>query len=301
MFITTKGTMNMDGWYKLRGLLLGILILLFCSVSAQASELELTENHLLDPIYSVTKHSDGTYDIIAAVSVDGFGDDLDLKLKAVCGNMIQEQRNIVPGQYTFVFSGMTDCLSVNLVLCGNADTSQAEVSHYEKINMTGDLILNVHDDGPDDGRPSVYDLYKVSDQSTVVDDFDMETLQRYKARDNLIATIMTDDSGRSAYNFTQNMQSEGTYLIAEQLSQKEKIQKGMFFTIPYQTDDSQTNHHILNITESDFRTVDYDVPAAEYIVLPDTGGFGVKEIKGIGLLIIFIASALMLSNRRKEV
>lgn len=286
--------------HKFGLLLLGGALLLCCPVRAAATELEVSEKCLVDPVYSVTRHSEDTYDISVTVTANGLrADSENIRLKAACGSMVQEQRYVVPGQYSFLFSGMSECLDASLTLYENDNGSKEDETVYEEIRVGKDLILNVRDNSYD-GMITVYDLYKVSDQAKPIEEFHSDILRKYKTRDNLIATLMTDDSGRASYNFTQNGQPEGTYLIVDQVVQEDGTLRGIFFTMPYQTTDPQTYHHTRNIATEDFKRADYDLPAAEYMVLPDTGGLGSERVKGIGLLLFFCASALILNSRRKR-
>lgn len=254
----------------------------------------VSEASLENPVYTAVKASDGTYTVTVRVDVNTrIGENDTLTLSATCGDLVQNQMVAEAAEYEFVFEGLADREAVKLELngyqcggdvylfdaLGERDASQTLVGYddsklpvHGEVTVTPDRVLNIFKStSPETGKMPlaniVFDIYRVatmaqleSGEVTLSAQPTAEEIAAYKVTDNLIATLMTDVQGFATYNFTENGQPDGVYMIVEQFSAATTgAVEPFFLTVPGTTEDGSGYSYTLNINPKNVTETGPDV------------------------------------------
>ncbi len=202
--------------------------------------------------FSKTMHDDGTYTMSVDYSTDvQLSDGDSLILTATCGST-QHSRTLTAENLTGTveLTGVKAAEDVKLEIngyqtggdvylydaTGNRDQSQSMVGydssslpvHAEVTVDSADHILNLYKTtGEADGkRPlanisfSIYRTASMEDLAsgnvTLSEEPTAAEIALYKTAENRIATVMTDAAGFATWNFTENGNPDGVYLVVEE-------------------------------------------------------------------------------------
>ena len=254
-----------------------------CNLDAESPRYDaVSEASLEKPVYTAVKESDGTYTVTVKVSVNTtVGESDTLTLSATCGDLIENQSVNAAGEYMFTFQGLADReevkVEINGYQCGGdvylfdtlgeRDASQTLVGYddsilpvHGEITVTPDRVLNIFKStSAESGKTPLaniaFDIYKVatmqqleSGEVKLSEQPTEEEIAVYQNEDNWIATLVTDVQGFATYNFTENGQADGVYLIVEQFSAATTGEISPFFVaIPGTTEDGTGHSYTLNI------------------------------------------------------
>lgn len=232
--------------------------------------------------YSAQKEENGTYSVTVSFRVAARIDDGDsLTLSAYCGGQSQKFQLTQAGEYQFTFRDMEDRQEVKLVISGHqtgADVylfdadgdrtvSQSMVGYdnsrlpvYGEVIVTPDRILNImKTTGEAEGKIPLADIsfqvYKVATLSqlekgevVLSEKPSEEDIRSYAVPENLIATLTTDAAGNASFNFTQNSQPDGVYMIVELPSAATiGVIEPFFISVPGTTEDGAGNVYTISV------------------------------------------------------
>jgi len=232
--------------------------------------------------YSAQKEENGTYSVTASFRVAtkiGSGDSL--TLSAYCGGQSQKIELTQPGEYQFTFRDLEDRKEVKLVISGfqtggdvylfdapgDRTTAQSMVGYddsrlpvYGEVTVTPDRIMNIYKTtGEAEGKIPLADIsfriYKVATlsqlekgQVVLSEKPGEEDIRKYAVPENLIATLTTDAAGSASFNFTQNGQPDGVYMIVElPNSATVGVIEPFFVAIPGTTEDGAGNVYTIPV------------------------------------------------------
>lgn len=248
----------------------------------QAQYDAVSDAALVNGVYSAAQAEDGKYTVTVSVTVETdirAGDEL--TLSAVCGDQLQQQAAAEPGNYTFSFAELPECLEVQLQINGyqnggdvylfDADgergASQSLVGYdgsrlpvHGELVLTPDRSLTIYkttkeEDGKTPLANIMFDIYKVasfaqleSGEVTLNAQPTQEEIQRYKTIDNLVATVKTNTQGLATYNFTENGMPDGIYMVAELFSDATTGPAAPFYiAVPGTTEDGTAPVYSLHV------------------------------------------------------
>lgn len=242
----------------------------------------VSECTLENPVYTSTKNEDGSYTIAVSVQVNTDvreGDNL--TLSAACAEDVQNQKVDAAGEYSFTFENVADRLEVQLQIngtqhggdvylfdaVGGRGESQSLVGYddsalpvHGELVVSPDRILNIYkstseEDGSIPLANIVFDIYKVATMDEIArgevaihDQPTEEEIAQYKVSDNLVATLMTNVQGFATYNFTQEGQPDGIYMIVEQYNPATTgAVKPFYVAVPGTTEDGSGYAYTINV------------------------------------------------------
>ncbi len=202
-----------------------------------------------EPVYSAVREEDGTYTVTVSFRVNTqVGSRDSLTLSAQCGDQRQSIELAEGGSYQFTFRELEDRPEVKLEINGyqlggdvylfdapgSRDTSQSMVGYddsllpvHGEVLVTPDRILNILKTTSEaEGKKPLanisFEIYHVAsleqlERGEVVlgEKPTREDILKYQKQENLIATLTTDAQGLASFNFTENGQPDGVYLIVE--------------------------------------------------------------------------------------
>lgn len=223
--------------------------------------------------YSAVEAEDGSYTVTASCDVNtvvGEGDAL--TLSASCGDAVQQIELEKGGSYRFTFENMAYRQEVKLQIngyqvggdvylfdtVGDRTAAQSMVGYddsrlpvHGEVVASPERVLNIYKTTKetDNGKiPLVnieFQIYKVATMAEIESGEVRPTegnMDSYKTEDNLIATVKTDAMGHAAYNFTQNQQPDGVYLIVERFNPATTGEISPFYVIVPGTNEDGTGH-----------------------------------------------------------
>ena len=207
-----------------------------------------SEYSITDLRYDAVRQEDGTYTVTVEYYIDAvIGSEDSLSLTATCGDQVQSNP-VVAGQGSVTFTGLDDRKEVKLVIngyqtggdvylfdaMGDRTTSQSMVGYdsttlpvYAEVVVTPERIMNIYktSDAASGKIPLAnieFAIYQVatmeqleSGQVKLSEKPTAEEIAAYQTEANLVTTLITDSQGHAAYNFTQNGNPDGVYMIVE--------------------------------------------------------------------------------------
>ena len=233
--------------------------------------------------YNVSKEEDGTYTLTVAFRVEtdiGSGDSL--TLSAECALQRQTVELTEAGDYQFTFRDLEDRMAVKLAISGyqtggdvylfdaqgDRTASQSMVGYDDsllpvrgEITVTPDRIVNIYKTtGEAEGKIPLenisFRIYKVATLSqlekgeVILQEKPTQAdLEKYAVPGYLVATLTTDAAGFASYNFTQNDQPDGVYLIEELPSDATTgVIEPFFIMVPGTTQDGSGNVYTISVS-----------------------------------------------------
>lgn len=227
-------------------------------------------------VYNAVKEEDGTYTATAEFYINTSIDSDDaLTLSASCNGVVQAVELAQSGAYSFSFEGLAEPKEIELQINGyqtggdvylfdsegDRTNSQSMIGYdNSRLPVHGEAvasperILNIlKTTSADDGKMPLanieFALYRVatmeqleSGEVVLSETPTAEEIETYKVSANLIATLKTDVQGLATYNFTENGQPDGVYMVAELYSTATTGPVDPFFIIVPGTTESGDGH-----------------------------------------------------------
>ena len=247
-----------------------------------------------EPVYSAVREEDGTYTVVVSFRVvTQVGERDSLTLSARCGDQRQSIELTEGGSYQFTFRDLEDRPEVKLEINGyqlggdvylfdapgSRDTSQSMVGYddsllpvHGEVLVTPDRILNILKTTSEaEGKKPLanisFEIYRVAEleqlergEVTLGEKPTREDILRYQKQENLVATLTTDAQGMASYNFTENGQPDGAYLIVEQYSAATTgAIEPFFILIPGTTEDGSGHSYSLFVSPKNISETGPDI------------------------------------------
>lgn len=225
----------------------------FLSLDGMAPQDDAVSEYTFENVtYHVVKEENGTYTITAEFDVNTTVDSGDqLTLSASCNGEVKSVALLQGGTYSFTFEGMTEQKEINLQINGyqtggdvylfdsEGDRSNAQsmigydnscLPVHGEATASPDRVINIlkttsADEGKEPLANIEFELYKVasmaqleSGEVILSEKPTAEEIETYKVSENLITVLKTDIQGLATYNFTENGQPDGVYMIVERYS-----------------------------------------------------------------------------------
>ncbi len=233
-------------------------------------------------VYTAVKEEDGTYTLSASFHVStvvGSGDEL--TLSASCGSQVQSVPLTEAGNYSFSFTGMAQDQEIRLEINGyqtggdvylfDAEgdrTSSQSMIGYDNSRLpvhgeavaSPDRIINIlKTTSADDGKMPLanieFELYRVaamaqleSGEVVLGEKPTAEEIKAYQTSANLVTVLKTDVQGLASFNFTENGQPDGVYMVVERYSAATTGPVEPFFIIvPGTTEDGEGRVYTITV------------------------------------------------------
>lgn len=223
--------------------------------------------------YTAEKAEDGTYTVTVSCEVNtAVGEGDSLTLSALCGGQLQQMELESGGTYEFTFDNMPYRQEVLLELNGyqvggdvylfdaegNRGAAQSMIGFddsclpvYGEVVAGPERVLNIYKTTKDGDNGKVplenieFRIYKVATMDQIEKGLicpSADNIDTFLAEENWIADVTTDAMGHGIYNFTQNQQPDGVYLIAESDNPATTGAVSPFYVMIPGTKDDGTGH-----------------------------------------------------------
>ena len=232
-------------------------------------------------VYGADQAEDGTWTVTVDVDiVTTVGEGDSLTLTATCGQEAKTTEVEEGGAYSVTFEGLAEPMEVKLQLSGyqvggdvylfdaegDRTASQSFIGYddsclpvYGEVTASPDRVINIHKTTTDGGEIPLanieFDIYKVATMAQIEsgevqlsEKPTEEELDAYQNSAHWIATLKTDAQGNASYNFTENGQPDGVYLIVERNSAATTGPVSPFFVIiPGTNEDGDGHEYTINV------------------------------------------------------
>lgn len=227
-------------------------------------------------VYSAAKEGDGTYTVTVDFAVNtSLSDGDELTLTATCGDEAQTRVLSSGGTYNVTFKGLSDRKEVKLELdgwqlggdvylfdaLGERSSSQSMIGYdnsrlpvHGEVKASPDRVVNIYKTSSEaTGKKPLanieFELYRVAtmeqletQQVVLSEQPTDEEIAKYQKSENLVAVLKTDVQGFATYNFTDNSQPDGVYMVVERFSDATTGPIEPFFLIVPGTTEDGTGH-----------------------------------------------------------
>ena len=245
-------------------------------------------------LYSAAREEDGSYTVTVSFLVNTqVGSRDSLTLSAQCGDQRQNIELTEGGSYQFVFRNLEDRPEVKLEINGyqmggdvylfdapgSRDTSQSMVGYddsllpvHGEVLVTPDRILNIlkttsEDEGKKPLENISFEIYYVASveqlergEVTLGEKPTREDILSYQKPENYVTTLTTDAQGLASFNFTQNGQPDGVYLVVELYSEATTgAIEPFFILVPGTTEDGSGHSYTIFVSPKNHSETPPDV------------------------------------------
>lgn len=272
----------------------------------------VSEYSITDVRYDADRQADGTYTVTVSYHIYATINSEDsLTLTAYCGDLT-DSKPLTAGEETVTFTGLSDRQEVKLVISGyqtggdvylfdamgDRATSQSMVGYdnttlpvYAEVVVTPERILNIYKttDAQSGKIPleniefAVYQVATMeqleSGQVKLSEKPTAEVIASYRVDANLVTTLTTDSQGHAVYNFTQNGNPDGVYMIVEKENPAVIQAVDAFFVIvPGTTEDGSGYAYTVNVYPKNTTETGPDIKKDVTQIENDHDTFDVDEI-----------------------